>query len=64
MGKGKSIYSGNVLGNRSGRELGEKKGASGKTSPMYKANKQNKEHQIEQGVGLQSLQVDFQTEYC
>lgn len=35
MGKGKPIYSGNVLGNR----VGGKK-ASGKISPMYKANKQ------------------------
>lgn len=46
MGKGKSIYSCNVLGNRRGREWGEKE-LQDKISPMYKANKQNKEHEVE-----------------
>lgn len=58
MGKGKSIYSGNVLGKRRGREW-RKRRASGKISPMYKANKQNKEHEMEGEAELQSLQVDF-----
>lgn len=45
-----------------GGEESGKKMASGKISPMYKANKQNKEHEMEREAGLQSSQVDFQTE--
>lgn len=30
---------------------------------MYKANKQNTEHEMEQEPKLQSLQVDFQKEF-
>ena len=42
--------------------MGEKRD-SGKISPMYKAKQQHKEHEMEQEVELQSLQVDFQKEF-
>lgn len=44
-----------------GEESGKKR-ASGKISPMYKANKQSKERKMEREGEHQSLQVDFQKE--
>lgn len=55
MGKGKSIYSGNVLGNRRGRETGRKKEKKGFRKDFTKANKQNKERKNGAGSGASKL---------
>lgn len=56
MGKGKSIYSATVLGNGRGeRARGGGMRLRERFSPIYKANRQNKEHEMERGAGLQSV---------
>lgn len=61
MGKGKSIYSATVLGNgRGGKSEGGWVRLWERFPPTYKANRRNKEHEMERGAGLQSAQVDFQ----
>lgn len=57
MGKGKPIYSGNVLGNR----VGEKKGF--RKNFTHVEGKQTKEERQKREMELQSLRGDFQKHF-
>lgn len=63
MGKGKPIYSSNVLGNRVGEKKRKKRKGFRKDFTHVQGKQTKEEHGMEREVELQSLQVDFQKEF-